>query len=309
MDGLWVAREKLHGANFSFTGDLNGDSYISWSFNSRRQKLEIDEPFHGFYDLFEKFQKENILTSAYFYARGCYPTYSKIQFFGELVGPTISKGLKVDYGSELDFYVFDIKVYNNRDQGIYVPDYLVETICEAAGLKMAPKLGEGTFEELSKISREFESVAKDIDSSYSGLYVVEPPKNNPAEGFVLMPDEPVFMPNGSRLAFKFKSDRFSEKIVNKVRKEAPAMSELDQGVLNLMLQYVNESRLDNVMSKESFTQKEFGKAQGLFARDALEDIQKDMMDNPIVFDDKKSVMKIFQAEIANLLRKYWSANF
>ncbi|MDP1183408.1 hypothetical protein Q6285_29505, partial [Klebsiella pneumoniae] len=50
----WVAREKLHGANFSFAGHLNEHQGISWDFHTRRTQITLEDSFHGFQSVYER---------------------------------------------------------------------------------------------------------------------------------------------------------------------------------------------------------------------------------------------------------------
>lgn len=295
-DQAWVAREKLHGANFSFVlknNEINGHKSVSCEFHTRNTKLNLHDSFHGFLDIHKKYASR--LRDIFLEIQSKYSTPVQVQVFGELIGPSVCKGLKVNYGPENDFAGFDIAVIFENGDSVYLDDVFVDMLFILSEIPTAPLLGTGTFDDLAKLPRNFKSKYLEVDG------------DNEAEGFVLKPVYPAHLPNGSRVIFKFKSDRFSERKQQKVKKAVPDMSEGDADKLMTMSAYINPGRIDAVMSKEIFTIKDFGKVQGLVAKDALEDIEKDGLS--FEFDDKKRVMKDFQAEVAKELRPIWNSLF
>ncbi|UNA02290.1 RNA ligase with possible intron [Serratia phage SP1] len=292
----WVAREKLHGANFSFVlsnQNVNGNTSVTCEFHTRNTKLELMSSFHGFLDIHKKYASR--LRDIFLEIQSKYSTPVKVQVFGELIGPAVCKGLKVNYGPENDFVGFDIAVLFENGESIYLDDVFVDMLFTLSHIPTAPLLGTGTFDDLAKLPRNFKSKYIEVDG------------DNEAEGFVLKPVYPAKLPNGSRVIFKFKSDRFSERKQTKVKKVVPNMSESDADKLLTMSAYINQARIDAVMSKENFTVRDFGRVQGLVAKDALEDIEKDGLS--FEFDDKRRVLKDFQAEIAKELRPIWNSIF
>lgn len=81
---------------------------------------------------------------------GVYSDELVIQVYGEFAGRGVQKD--VDYG-EKDFYVFDIRV-----NGQFLPDNVVANYAVAVGLKMAPLLAYGTFDEIRALPITFDSV-------------------------------------------------------------------------------------------------------------------------------------------------------
>lgn len=102
-------------------------------------------------------------------------------------------------------------------------------------------------------------------------------KDNICEGNVLIPAIPFYFGNGSRVILKNKNEKWSEKAAKKkVSKDLIKMSDEQKLLVAELSSYITENRLRNVISKlGEVTQKDFGKLQGLFTQDILEDYQKD----------------------------------
>lgn len=314
--GVWVAREKIHGANFSLmTSD--GEKVIP---AKRSGEILPTEQFYGCEPVVARYAPAirklwDVLTTAQ-QVSGIYDAPLVIQVYGEFAGRGVQKD--VDYG-EKDFYVFDIRVNGN-----FLPDNVVATYAVAVGLKMAPLLAYGTFDEIRALPITFDSVVNLANSgaipAYNG---VEPEfKNfmtlkdgegeNIAEGFVMKPVQPAFMPNGERVAIKCKTTKFSEKKNKQANRfNAPAeLSENDKVKLDVFTCYLTENRVKNVLSKidsANLTAKDFGRIMGLTVQDALEEIERNY--GPFIeqFENPTLAKKTFTNEASNLIRTNWGA--
>lgn len=298
-DTPFVAREKIHGTNFSVI--ITKDSIVP----AKRTGPILDtEKFFGYEDLMKKYKSafENIQE---YYSPFFDEEINSIQIFGEYAGGGIQK--EVDYG-EKDFYVFDLTV-----AGMYQSDDVVCNFCEKYGLKVAPLIKHGTLEELLKLPVEYESVVNDYDKAFSLVgvgasvveYVQREPKDNVSEGLVIKPVVPMFMHNGSRLAIKYKTDAFKEKGKGKTPKIPTPLPEADLELLNEFSKYAEPARIGNVCSHiGEITAKDFGKVLGLTMRDIFieaerEGITIDQAEQPSKL--KGELTKIVSAEI----RKIW----
>lgn len=315
--GVWVAREKIHGANFSLiTSD--GIKVIP---AKRSGEILPTEQFYGCEPVVAKYSEsvrklwEMISTARQI--SGVYDEELVIQVYGEFAGRGVQKD--VDYG-EKDFYVFDIRM-----NGKFLHDNMVANYASAVGLKMAPLLAYGTFDEIRALPITFDSVVNLANSGaippqHNG---VEPEfKNfmtlkdgegeNIAEGFVMKPVAPAFMPNGERVAIKCKTTKFTEKKNKQANRfNAPvALSESDTAKLNEFTCYLTENRVKNVLSKidsANLTAKDFGRIMGLTVQDALEEIERNYGPFLEQFENPTLAKKSFTNEASNLVRENWGA--
>jgi Rnl2 family RNA ligase len=275
----WVALEKVHGSNFGFIIE-NG---VVTPF--KRSSIIGMNPETGAYDFY-----------------GCNPvveTYGglvknlelvfdqPVQIYGELYGEGVQK--EVQYGPK-DFIAFDILLLNDNT---FVDWDTVVEVCSDYSIPTVLEIARGSLSELLEISPEFESfVAKrnGFDSKSEGLVIKQ------------LKDE-VFLKTGSRAIIKSKSKSFSEK-KQKAPKKPYKMPENLKPVYEDFYQYLNENRLNNVLSKVgTVTQKDFGKIQGMLVRDAKEEFERDEYE--IHKDDWKSLAKTIGKDAAEVVRKDW----
>lgn len=297
----WVAREKIHGTNFSIL--ITRDDVVC---AKRTGPILAGESFFG-YEIILKKYNDAIKAVQHTIKEG-----SSMQIFGEFAGGGIQKG--VDYG-EKDFYVFDILVKTDVGTYQYVDDYMMETMCNTFGFKMAPLLGRGSFEDLSKLPNDFDVVVDaynslihnmDLKTANRHAFSIESGTRNIAEGYVLKPCYPQWLANGNRVAIKSKNSKFSEKAKSdKPIKPKVELTEKDNEVYFNFEQYINVNRINNVVSKIGKPgPKDFGKVMGLTVKDLLEECEREGFvltdaDNPDLV--KKAIVTTTQ----NTLRQVW----
>lgn len=297
----WVAREKIHGTNFSIIIERDAVTCAK-----RTGPILAGEDFFG-YEIVLKKYNDSIKAVQHTIKEG-----SSMQIFGEFAGGGIQKG--VDYG-EKDFYVFDILVKTAEGTNQFVDDYMMETICNTFGFKLTPLLGRGKFDELSKLPNDLDVVvhrynkaieAHGLKEANSTPFQVEVENKNVAEGYVLKPCYPKFFPNGSRVAIKCKNSKFSEKSKSdKPIKPKVELTEQDNKVYFDFESYINVNRINNVVSKIGKPgPKDFGKVMGLTVKDLLEEAEREgivltVADNPDLV--KKAIIKTTQ----DVLRHVW----
>ncbi|AUE23073.1 RNA ligase [Citrobacter phage CF1 ERZ-2017] len=197
----WVAREKIHGTNFSII--ITKDTVTC---AKRTGPILEAEDFFGYEIILKKYDKsikalqdtmKNMTTESY-------------QLFGEFACCGIQKG--VNYG-EKDFYVFDCLVKTPGGIVEYSDDYILTAFCNVFGFKMAPLLGRGKFDDLIQMSNMLDVVVNDYnklaDSDLEAANLKEWPvivsEDNIAEGYVLKPCYPKFFPNGARVALSVRT--------------------------------------------------------------------------------------------------------
>lgn len=299
--GEWVAREKIHGTNFSLI--IERDNVTA---AKRTGPILPTEDFYGYEIVLKKYANA-IRAVQNTIKEGC-----SVQIFGEFAGTGIQKN--VDYGDK-DFYVFDILVtYQSTSQ--YADDYMVETMCNTFGFKMAPLLGRGKFEKLAELPNDLDSVVPTYNFAVEHSSIQEANKTvfdtktegEPftAEGYVLKPCSPQFLSNGNRVAIKCKNSKFSEKKKSdKPIKAKVELSEIDNRLMSILACYVTLNRVNNVISKiGEVGPKDFGKVMGLTVQDILEETSREgitltQADNPSLV--KKELVKMVQ----DVLRPAW----
>jgi Rnl2 family RNA ligase len=275
----WVALEKIHGANFGFI--VRGGDVTPF----KRSSVIGANPETGSYEFY-----------------GCNPvveTYKNlvknietvfdqpVQIYGELYGEGIQK--EVQYGTK-DFIAFDIYLI---DDDVFVDWDVLKEVCADYSIPTAPEIARGNLEQLLEISPEFDSIV----AKQNGY-------DSKAEGIVIkqLRDE-ALLRTGSRAIIKNKSKSFSEK-KQKVPKKPYKMPENLKPIYEDFSQYLNENRLNNVLSKVGqVSQKDFGKVLGMLVQDAKEEFERDEYE--ISKDDWKALAKTVGKEAGEVVRKDW----
>lgn len=268
----WVAREKIHGTNFSIIIERDAVTCAK-----RTGPILAGEDFFG-YEIVLKKYNDSIKAVQHTIKEG-----SSMQIFGEFAGGGIQKG--VDYG-EKDFYVFDILVKTTEGTNQFVDDYMMEQICNTFGFKLAPLLGRGKFDDLIQLPNMLDVVVNDYNelAANEGIPVANKQvwkavvaEDNIAEGYVLKPCYPKFFPNGSRVAIKCKNSKFSEKAKSdKPIKAKAVLTDVDKVALSTLAAYATLNRVNNVISKiGQVGPKDFGKVMGLTVQDILEEAARE----------------------------------
>lgn len=270
--GLWMATEKLHGANFSFWCDGTEVKVASRS-------QFVDGTFYNCQAVINRYS-ENILNWCQGFRVETFAVY------GELFGGNIQK--EVIYG-EKDFIAFDVVI-----NGVIQDKQTAWRIAKECGINFAPVVLVGTLTECLALPNTFKSMLTPED--YEG--------ENNAEGLVIEPVEPAWFNNGSRIYFKNKTESFSEKKQVK-EKQVFELSESESDLMNELLTYNTEQRVSNVISKIGVvTNKDFGKILGLTVQDMFEDFTKETERDPKVEaeDNWKQFVKLLQAEVGKTVR-------
>lgn len=274
----WVVQEKVHGANTSFLCDG-----CDVRFAKRTSVLADDEKFYDFQSLVDEYRPK--VLSLFNRIHESHPGVDSISVFGEMFGGRyahesvpakkgtilIQKG--VNYTPAHEFYGFDIYLFES-DGGRYLSVDEVNDLFESEGFFYARTLMRGSLAECLKYPNAFQSMI----SQWLGLPDID---DNICEGVVIRPVDPQYLRNGSRVLIKSKNARFAEKKSvkkrNKLFAEPVPYSDALQALLPEVEAYVNENRLNNVISHigEVTFPKDFGKVMGLFAKDILDDFLKE----------------------------------
>jgi len=276
--GIWMATEKLHGANFSFWCDGTEVKVAS-------RTQFVDGTFYNCQAVINRYQDK--VMQLWVQLSGGDDSLVLV-IYGELFGGNVQK--EVQYG-EKDFRAFDLNL-----NGVVQNKIFQRSVCEGVGIQNAPFVVAGTFADCLALPNTFKSLL--TPEGYT--------EENISEGLVIEPVEPQWFNNGSRVYFKNKTEGFSEK--NSTPKEARVfeLSESESDLMNLLLQYNTEQRVSNVISKiGAVTNKDFGKILGLTTQDLIEEFTKETERNPKVeaADNWKDFNKILSAEITKVVRE------
>lgn len=273
--GLWIATEKLHGANFSFWCD------------GTEVKVASRTQFVGgtFYNCQAVINKYSDKVISLFNALPA--DTHQIVIYGELFGGNVQK--EVEYG-EKDFRAFDMSIDS------VVQNKLVQrSLCEGSGIPNAPFIASGTFAECLALTNTFKSTL--TPEGYT--------EENTSEGLVIEPVEPNWFNNGSRIYFKNKTEGFSEKKRKPKENIVFELSHEESELMDELLTYNTTQRVSNVISKVGqITNKDFGKILGLTTQDLLEEFTKETEQDPkqIAESNWKSFLKLLQSEVSKEVR-------
>lgn len=273
--GLWMATEKLHGANFSFWCDGTEVKVAS-------RTQFVDGTFYNCQAVINKYSQGVLETFRTFYKEG-----DTLVIYGELFGGNVQK--EVEYG-EKDFKGFDVTV-----NGTPLEKLKAFSIIRWAGISTVPVIGTGTFAECLALSNTFKSVL--TPEGYE--------EENTSEGLVIEPVEPNWFNNGSRIYFKNKTEGFSEKKRKPKEHIVFELSDEESELMNELLAYNTTQRVSNVISKiGQVTNKDFGKILGLTTQDLLEEFTKETEQDPklIAENNWKAFLKLLQAEVGKEVR-------
>lgn len=274
--GLWMATEKIHGANFSFWCDGTEVKVAS-------RTQFVDGTFFNCQAVINEYSQGVLETFNTFYKEG-----DVLVIYGELFGGNIQK--EVEYGKK-DFKGFDVTV-----NGKPLEKLQAFNIIQWAGISTVPVMGTGTFAECLALSNTFKSTLTPEDYE----------EENKSEGLVIEPVEPNWFNNGSRIYFKNKTESFSEKKRKPKENVIFELSDEESDLMDELLTYNTTQRVSNVISKiGAVTNKDFGRILGLTTQDLLEEFTKDTEQDPKVIaqDNWKQFLKLVQAEVGKTVRE------
>jgi Rnl2 family RNA ligase len=229
----WVAREKIHGANFclSYRGDkLKAGRRHGW--------LGETENFHGHQKLMDMYRDGMTQLWDLIGNRDC-DVYFEIFGGGYPGHKSLTKPVQPEIYYSPDYHImaFDIKV-----GGEYLDDDEMKTLLDRVHIPVAPEIARGTL--------AFILSHVDVNTLASwhapGL---TPIPGSIAEGVVIKPVQVKRFTTGSRVVLKVKSDRFKE-LHGKKKKPSEKLSPL-QSLLDATRDAIKEHRYRSVLAKLS----------------------------------------------------------
>jgi len=291
----WCITEKVHGSNFAY--------YITATEMKpakRNSMLSEGENFYQYLRLANKVPHKLTAMWDFLAEKGNddeKPYYMIV--YGELFGGhyphpdipadhsvrMIQKG--VWYHPDINFYIFDIWL-NDR----FLDMDMVIDLCQLHDLFCVEILQRGTLVECLKYPNEFQTTIPER----LGLPKIEP---NICEGWVLKPVSNIFEENGSRIILKSKNDKFKEVEATPIKrmKQTKELSEYALETLELILPYINENRLNSVLSKHGEVFKtDFSTVLSAFKKDIFEDFN-------INYDNLRNMLKIDKTNLSKSINK------
>lgn len=290
----YVAREKIHGTNFSVI--ITEFEIIpckrSGPIGENESFFDYEKIVKNYRPNFERIQE---------FVRNT-ESMAQIQIFGEYAGDGIQK--EISYG-EQDFYLFDV-LFTGVEEGSegYLTEPDVQTFAINYGFKVPPLVHIGTLDECLALPVEFESLVNSItkENNY-GFFKQQPPVGNTAEGLVIKPEIPAYLPTGQRVAIKYKTEKFKERSRGKAKDPKPArtLTERDSKVLDVLLEYNTLPRISNVISHiGQITNKDFAKVVGLTVKDIIDEAARE---HEFEVDDEKLIKRQLNSSVAELFRQ------
>jgi len=303
----FVVQEKIHGSNVCLVTDGK-----VVNFGKRTGFVEDDEKFYNYEELLERYT--NKVLSLFSIVKGRHAEVETVTVFGEMFGGKyphpdvknissvmlIQKG--VFYCPYHEFYAFDLYV-TTHETGRFLTVDEANMFFEEGGFFYAKTLFRGDLDACLRYPN-------DSLSAIAGWLGLPPIEDNICEGVVIRPVEPVYLHNGARVLLKSKNERFAEK--KSVKKRAPKLfiepsySELLNNLLPVAEEYINENRLNNVVSKIGSVSvpKDTGKLIGLFSKDILDDFLKEHSGEYAALEksEQKIVNRHINALATNLIK-------
>lgn len=270
-DGIFVATEKAHGANFGL--HYEGDVVRS----SKRSGINGEEEnFNGSINITRAHDSK--VKALYAYLCLTQPKLGlnfSLAIRGEVIGGMF-QGVQaqhakrvqkeVQYCETNEFLAFDIEI-----NGKAISYNAFESLTTKFGFLVCPEIKRGTLKELLELPNDFDSVIPKI----FGNPILE---GNTTEGMVLRPLlGERYTSKDVRVIIKSKNSKFKENGGSKQKSAAVYLSDGEHAIGENLTAYFTDQRISNVLSKESAITnwKQFPKLAGLLFQDAVNDFNID----------------------------------
>lgn len=297
-DDRFVAVNKIDGANISIIYDGN-----EFSLARRKEKIQPDENFNHCWNVCPKYF--DAVKSMYKCV--CDPG-DTLQVYGEICGgiyphPDVQKSNnakkiqgRVFYNPNIDVVFFDI-----AKNGDYFPYDYSDRMFVEYDLPRAYVFGHGNLKEMLEIDVE------NLPDPTHKIWNLPRIENNFTEGVVIRPQFREIYIEYTRVILKKKAQSFSEKR-KKPAKRSVTLTDEENNFMQIVGEYITESRLISVLSKDfdssDVTFKNFGKIVGMFQKDILEDFSQENDVDYKSFENYKEIKKKLKHEVQDAVRKY-----
>ena len=303
-DRTYAVQEKVHGSNLSFY-TTDGSNFKS---AKRTEGLREDEKFYNHQLLLEQnIEKFKAIADD---VNQKFPDVSQVTIFGEVIGGSYphkevnknNMALKVQkgvfYSPNNEFYAFDIQI----NCELYLDLEYVNSLFEKHELFHAKTLFEGSLDDCLNYPNLFPTTIP----SLLGYPAIDP---NTCEGVIIKPLETCYFNSGSRVILKNKNEKWAEnsKHIKSINKKAP-LSEKVKELQAIIMSYVTENRLNNVLSKlGEVTIKDFSMIIGDFNRDIIGDFTKDYNAQFSILEKKeqKQITKSIGFKSTKMIKAYF----
>lgn len=315
---LWCVTEKIHGANFCFVCDDDGERVRC---GKRTSLLTDTDDFFGykrrlFREIVPKIQQ------LYQYVKNTFPLLEKLYVFGELFGgayphPDVPKAPNVSaiqtgiwYCPDIEYCAFDLAIVIDQKQTYLDYEYVLPAF-QHVHLFHAEPLFIGRYEEALDFKLGFNS---HVPAKF-GLPSL--PEANKAEGIVIKPMQEIMVKANKgasvRAIVKKKIEEFSEEKYNQAQKpDLKNDGELsDVDLLRFEIDALTtENRLNNALSKTGAVtaddKEKLKELLNLYVKDVIEQlsqngnedmwknlsaIDRDMLTDELTLNTKKMIIK------------------
>lgn len=319
----WVAREKIHGSNFSFWYD--GTTLRT------AKRSGFDPSFCNAEQLITKYEDSVTYLYQLFLKEGYITIGQTIAIFGEVFGgsyhgtklanaKTVQKGM--DYHPDTEFMFFDIKMENMDGDMSYMSDVFCENCAVVLyqkfaerAMKIAPEVGYGTLDELMKLPNEFPTLVP----AQFGLPLPDGVKEHTiGEGYVLRPALKDVYINQTRVVIKSKNSKFTEKGKGvKMGVQDFTVADEHKEEFEVLLSMATPARLQSVFSKEytieDLNWNKLKELSGKLVKDITDDFAKefDIEDGNVrkYFSDSWiNIHRNLSKETDNVVRTFFKEN-
>lgn len=241
VHSLWIAREKLDGANIQLIFTPNQEMQVG----KRSALISRDENFFEIWEVLKKYERE--LSNVQHFVD---VTKVPHRIYGEIYGPGING--RVDYGTEKKIAFFDVE----DEEGLYSQSNF-EFFCSILKLDhMLPRLfAMGKLDLVLQVDVEIGNT----------------------EGVVIKPYDKEYNLNGERFIIKKKSKAFLDAERNDGEPARENTSDIAYNVSKIFLGYINENRVIDIFAKHGKMERmnQMGEYINLVIDDARQDFLKD----------------------------------
>lgn len=316
---VWCVTEKIHGANFCFVCDDDGERVRC---GKRTSLLTDTDDFFGykrrlFREIVPKIQQ------LYQYVKNTFPLLEKLYVFGELFGgayphPDVPKVPNVGaiqtgiwYCPDIEYCAFDLAIVTDHKQTYLDYEYALPAF-QHVQLFHAEPLFIGRYEEALDFKLGFNSHVP------AKLGLPPLPEANKAEGIVIKPMQEIMVKANKgatvRAIVKKKIEEFSEDKYSQAQK--PELKNADGGLTDVdLLRFeidalTTENRLNNALSKTGAVttddKEKLKELLNLYVKDVIEQLcengnedmwknlppsDRDMLTEELTLNTKKMIIK------------------
>ncbi|EFC39947.1 predicted protein [Naegleria gruberi] len=226
----------------------------------------------------------------------------------------------VYYTPDYDFYMFDVYVFGlnvetKKEEGFYLAyDKMIQLLTECGISRYAKEVMRGTLEECLEYDCNYPTK---IPQLFYNLPLVESCPNI-CEGVVIKPIRDMFTKEkGERFIIKKKNEAFKEVVQpkkpprprKKTKKPTFDNESVSTPVFDLIVQYLNDNRLESAISKIGNIITSFklrNKCLALFVQDILADFKKEHSNewDSLAKVDQKAISKYLSDEAKEIITDY-----